>query len=366
MSDSTYFASTLYTWFATHGRKLPWRNAPSPYQVWVSELMLQQTQVATVIPYYERWMTRFPTLESLANAELDEVLKLWSGLGYYRRARYLHEGSRVILSQFGGQFPQTIAELRKIPGIGAYTAGAVTSFAFGQNEPAIDGNVDRVLSRFFGITLDLSTHEGRQIIEERAHEIAHWGHANIVNQAIMDLGASCCSRIAHCASCPLFTQCEARRLGLTESLPLKKRKCERYREYRAAIRLISPDNRILLAKRRADQLLGGLWEYPMITLLRAKMQNEDSPSALRMPRESTWKNWLSAHGQNANIARLVMGKNEITHIFTHIQMHVVTDEATYLGETTPSWDGDEIYDRFEWVKDIHTGYALSSLMKKLG
>ena len=172
-----YFWSNLGDWFAVCKRDLPWRNAPSPYEVWVSELMLQQTQVSTVLPYYERWMKRFPDIHALASSNIDDVLGAWAGLGYYRRARYLHAGAQYIASQCGGVFPSTIEALRKIPGVGDYTSGAIASFAFGQNVPAIDGNAERVFSRFFGIEGDMTRGASRKRLVELADHVAKLGDA---------------------------------------------------------------------------------------------------------------------------------------------------------------------------------------------
>ena len=358
-----FFHQTLLTWFHQYGRDLPWRHAPGPYQVWVSEIMLQQTQVATVIPYYERWMMRFPDILSLAQASVDEVLTLWAGLGYYRRARYLHEGARAIVEQYGGKFPQTLENLRKIPGIGPYTAGAIASFAFGQNVPAIDGNAERVLSRYFGIFGDLTRGEGKKNLSATGHQLADLGNSSDINQAIMDIGSSCCSRIAQCEQCPLHSHCYALKHGLTQTLPQKKQAIEKYDEYRVALCLSVPNGSVLLARRRPHILLGGLWEYPMVTIARGK---HIAPPNLRLPRKNMWSEWLSAHHPNSLLTNWTTHAQQIEHIFTHIHMRVTLDMATLKDMSTDIWTPDETYDAFEWHQPNEVELLpISSLMQKL-
>ena len=358
-----HFHQTLKTWFQTHGRDLPWRHTPTPYQVWVSEIMLQQTQVVTVIPYYERWMTQFPDIQALAQAPIEAVLTLWTGLGYYRRARYLHEGAQAVVKQYGGEIPQSIEALRKIPGIGPYTAGAIASFVFQQNVPAVDGNAERVLSRYFGILGDLTRGEGKKQLHETAHQLAQLGDSHIINQAIMDIGASCCSRMAQCESCPLHAQCYALAHGLTGALPQKKQAVEKYDEYRVALRLCAPDGSILLARRKPNILLGGLWEYPMTTIARGK---NIAPPDLRLPRIKLWTDWLSAHQPELTLQHWKTTSQQIEHIFTHIKMRVLLDTAQISSLNTKVWQNDDTYDAFAWhqPKDI-AQMPTSSLMQKL-
>ncbi len=362
------FSERMCVWFEACGRDLPWRHSPSPYEVWVSEIMLQQTQVVTVIPYYERWMRRFPDLLSLAEASLEDVFQVWSGLGYYRRARYLHAGAQKIVSEYGGEFPRTISELLRIPGIGAYTAGAIASFAFGQDEPAIDGNVQRVLARVFGITDDLSGAKGRQMLEKVAREVAHHGHCSHVNQAMMDLGASFCGKAALCDGCPLKTMCFACRNMRTESIPYKKARVEKYDVFCAALRIRDREGRYLIGRRRGDILLGGLWEYPMIELSRGKGEahRREGEMLLRRQREGLWCMWLEKKGIEAG-RRDVKKVREIHHTFTHIELRAELDEMEWGGVQREAPQGDEKYELFKWVKEeeIESQQAISSLMKKL-
>lgn len=356
------FHSSMLSWFQAYGRDLPWRHSPTPYQVWVSEIMLQQTQVVTVIPYYQRWMERFPNVYSLAEANIDDVLTLWAGLGYYRRARYLHEGARVIVKDYDGKFPQTPDKLHKIPGIGPYTAGAIASFAFGQNVPAVDGNAERVLSRYFGIFGDLTRGEAKKRLHETATTLAKLGNAPSINQAIMDLGASCCARTAQCATCPVHANCYALTHGMTDALPQKKQATDKYDEYRVALKLTLPDQKLLLARRKPHILLGGLWEYPMITLQRGK---RIAPPNLRMPRQNLWQTWLKSHHPHLELNHWKTTSNTIEHIFTHIHMRVILDTAQLQTNPT-SWPEDNTYDTFcTFTAAEIQNLATSSLMQKL-
>lgn len=358
-----YFHQTLGIWFQKYGRDLPWRHAPNPYQVWVSEIMLQQTQVVTVIPYYLRWMERFPDIKALADASIEDVLTQWTGLGYYRRARYLHEGAREIVEHHEGEFPQTVEALRKIPGIGPYTAGAIASFAFGMNVPAIDGNAERVLSRYFGIFGDLTRGEGKKSLADVGSKLAALGNSRNINQAIMDIGASCCSRIAQCDLCPLHERCFALSNGLTQALPQKKQPVKKDDEYRVAIYLTSSDGKVLLARRKHHILLGGLWEFPSIMMARGK--NIAAPD-LRMTRAVLWADWLKTHQPESELQHWTTENRQIEHIFTHIHMRVMLDTAQINGISKQFWQPDETYDAFAWYKPENiSALPISTLMKKL-
>ncbi|MCI0477261.1 MAG: A/G-specific adenine glycosylase, partial [Anaerolineales bacterium] len=220
------FAARLLTWYAKHKRDLPWRrDAHDPYCVWISETLLQQTQVATVIPYYERFLARFPTTRALASARLDDVLKTWEGAGYYARARNLHRAAKEIVARFDGKIPSTVEELQTLPGIGRYTAGAIASIAFERDAPAVDGNVTRVLCRYFKIESDPKNAQTQKKLWKLAETLLPRGHAGNFNQALMELGATVCvPRNPHCAACPLARGCQARRLNLQEKLPRKRAK----------------------------------------------------------------------------------------------------------------------------------------------
>ncbi|MGE5264544.1 MAG: A/G-specific adenine glycosylase [Acidobacteriota bacterium] len=257
------FSGRLLRWYATHKRDLPWRHdAHDPYRVWISETLLQQTQVTTVIPYYERFLARFPTVQALAAAPLDAVLKTWEGAGYYARARNLHRAALEIVTRFGGRLPDTVHELESLPGIGRYTAGAVASIAFNRDAPLLDGNVLRVLCRYFNISGDPKSPATVNLLWQVAARLVPPGHAGDYNQALMDLGATVCTpRHPACPVCPLKRGCAARRLGIQEQLPAR-RKRRVLPHHQVAVGVIWKGSKILIAQRFARDLLGGLWEFP--------------------------------------------------------------------------------------------------------
>jgi A/G-specific adenine glycosylase len=249
-------------WWANHQRDLPWRKRRSPYRVWVAEMMLQQTQVATVEPYYRRWLKAFPSFRALAAAKLDDVLKCWEGLGYYSRARNMHAAAKTVVDRFGGRLPRTIDELRSLPGIGPYTAGAIASIAFGADEPVLDGNVIRVLCRLFAIRKDPRAASTRKDLWSLAGSLIPSGQAGPFNEAMMDLGATICTASRpDCLNCPLRPICRARRRGLQDSLPLRA-VTKRTPHYNIAAGIVVKRGRALIDRRPAKGLLGGLWEFP--------------------------------------------------------------------------------------------------------
>lgn len=260
---STNLTTDLLSWYADGRRDLPWRRTRNPYHIWVAEVMLQQTQVTTVIPYYERFLAHFPTVEALAAASLDEVLKLWEGLGYYARARHLHAASRQVVSELDSRIPDTMDGLLALPGIGRYTAGAILSIANGQDVPAPDGNVRRVLSRLFAIDEDVTRGAGQRRLWQVAESLLPPGRAGDFNQALMDLGATVCTpRTPSCHACPLAAHCRAHRLGREEDLPVhRSRRPSPHYEVAAGV-VWNGQGRFLIAQRPPEGLLGGLWEFP--------------------------------------------------------------------------------------------------------
>ncbi len=260
------FQVKLLNWFEKNKRALPWRGETDPYRIWVSEVMLQQTQVATVEPYYRRFLQTFPTVQALAAAPLDAVLKAWEGLGYYARARNLHRAAREIVANHGGELPRTFRQLKKLPGFGDYTAGAVASLAFGEPVPAVDGNVKRVLSRIFAIQTDITRGDGRRQITAIATELAQSApRSGDWTEALMELGAVVCTPARpRCTDCPVRDDCAARRLGLAETLPVKPARAKiPHFDVAAGIIFRTPARReFLIARRPLDGMLGGLWEFP--------------------------------------------------------------------------------------------------------
>ncbi len=256
------FVPALLEWYRQHARELPWRGENDAYAVWVSEVMLQQTRVDTVIPYYRRWMARFPDVHSLASAPMQDVLKLWEGLGYYSRARNLHRAAQIVVEQHNGQLPRRTAELQKLPGIGRYTAAAIASIAFGEDAPALDGNIRRVLARLFDLRLPARSAEGERRLWELAAQHAPPGRVGDYNQALMDLGATICTpRRPACDRCPLTAFCKARALGVQEERPVKTNQ-PAIPHYNVAAAVIRRNGAVLLGQRPPEGLLGGLWEFP--------------------------------------------------------------------------------------------------------
>jgi A/G-specific adenine glycosylase len=261
-SSVSDLARRLLEWYAKNARRLPWRGHPDPYAVWISEIMLQQTRVETVIGYFAPWMQRFPSLEALGRASEQEVLQAWEGLGYYSRARHLHMAARLVMEKFGGQLPASRQELLKLPGIGPYTAGAVASIAFGLDEPTLDGNIRRVLARLFAMRLPARSPEGERQLWQFARQNLPPGGAGDYNQALMDLGATICTpQKPACLVCPLAESCLARAEGLQEALPVLER-ARPVPHYTVTAAVIRRDGKVLVARRPSEGLLGGLWEFP--------------------------------------------------------------------------------------------------------
>jgi A/G-specific adenine glycosylase len=258
----TEFSKILLKWYKKHARVLPWRGSKDAYVIWVSEIMLQQTRVEAVIPYYQRWMRQFPNLTTLAHATEQEALQEWEGLGYYSRARNMHEAARIIVDEYQGMLPQSRKELEKLPGIGKYTSAAIASIAFGENAAALDGNIKRVISRFFNMALPVSSPQGERELMELAQSNLPAGKAGDYNQALMDLGAMIClPKNPLCVQCPVGKNCQANHLGLQALLPnLAKRPKTPHHTVTAAV--IRRDGQVLIALRPSKGLLGGMWEFP--------------------------------------------------------------------------------------------------------
>ena len=252
----------LIRWFEKKGRDLPWRKTQDPYTIWVSEIMLQQTQVSTVIPYYKIFLNTFPTVRHLAKANLSKVLKVWEGLGYYSRARNIHHAAQIVLSHFRGKVPDNLKDLRTLPGIGRSTAGSILSFAYNKEAPILDGNVKRVLSRIFAISGDPKKKKTEKLLWHISESLIPKGHSNSFNQALMDLGSTICTpKIPKCLSCPLKNLCQGYLSGKPERYPLRTIK-KLIPQITAVSAVIEKDKKVLLSKRPPKGLLGGLWEFP--------------------------------------------------------------------------------------------------------
>ncbi len=252
---------TLLKWYQQFGRDLPWRSSRDPYQIWIAEIMLQQTQVKTVIPYYQRWLAQFPTVEILAAADLQTVLKLWQGLGYYARARHLHACSQIIVQQYNGIFPSNLDEVLKLPGIGRTTAGGILSAAFNQPISILDGNVKRVLARL--TALEVPPSDALKSLWQLSDTILDQNHPRDFNQALMDLGATLCTpKNPQCSDCPWQSFCQAYQLNLQHQIPMRKPSAPLPHKIIGAAVIWNDKEQILIDKRPAKGLLGGLWEFP--------------------------------------------------------------------------------------------------------
>jgi A/G-specific adenine glycosylase len=252
----------LLAWYRAHRRDLPWRRTRDPYEIWISEAMLQQTRVETVIPYWQRFLARFPDVAALATADVDDVISIWAGLGYYSRARNLHRAAQLVMERHAGQLPDDVDRLRELPGVGRYTAGAIASIAFDRPAPVVDGNAARVLTRLFGIAADLRSRAVQQRLWSEAEQLARGEEPGALNQALMELGAVLCTpRAPRCPGCPWAQHCTAHARGNAEVLPVRSRRVP-VRRVEAVAGLLQRHGRVLAVKRPQRGLLGGLWELP--------------------------------------------------------------------------------------------------------
>jgi A/G-specific adenine glycosylase len=317
-------AAQLLDWWDAGHADLPWRRTADPYAIWVAEVMLQQTQISTVISYYERWLQRFPTVEALAEAPLDEVLKLWEGLGYYSRARHLHTAAQTVVADYDGRLPQTTAELMTLKGIGRYTAGAIASIAFDRPAPVLDGNVIRVLARLFDIEADVTQGATRTQLWQLATELVPDERPGDYNQALMELGQTICHvGEPRCLLCPLRAGCLARQRGSQLARPVRppSRRTPHYDVVAAIIWHESdepqrPYSRFLIAQRPLNGLLGGLWEFPG-----GKQEvGESLPQTLRREiREEL--------GMEIEVGRFL---TQVKHAYTHFRITLHAFHARHL------------------------------------
>ncbi len=275
--------SRLLAWFEDHQRDLPWRRRPDPYAVWVSEMMLQQTQVATVIPYFERWMRAYPTVVDLAVASEQDVLHRWQGLGYYRRARALHAGAKVVANEYDGLVPRNVDELRALPGVGAYTAGAIASIAYQVQTPIVDGNVVRVLCRLFAQRGDPAKAPLKNAVWDWAAALVPASDPSAFNQAMMELGALVCkARSPICGSCPLRSLCRAKREGIVSELP-EAAKGAPLTKVVAAAAIVRKRSTVLVTKRAENAARwAGLWEFPQADVRDGERSDEAAARAVEL------------------------------------------------------------------------------------
>jgi A/G-specific adenine glycosylase len=310
----------LLAWYGRERRHLPWRAPPGkradPYRVWLSEIMLQQTTVATVIPYFERFTGRWPTAEALAAADLDEVLTAWQGLGYYARARNLHKCARAVAVDHGGHFPDTEDGLRALPGIGPYTAAAVAAIAFGRKATPVDGNIERVMARVFAVSQPMPG--AKSVLAEHARMLTPNRRAGDFAQALMDLGATICTpRKPKCGLCPISSECAAFAADSVEAYPVRAAKRARPTRYGTVFWLTGPDGAVLLRRRPENGLLGGMMEFPSTPWNDAPPGARETKKAAPAP--VTW--------------RALPG--EVEHTFTHFHLRLTVWTAELDGAALP-------------------------------
>ncbi|MEN2768288.1 A/G-specific adenine glycosylase [Ornithinibacillus xuwenensis] len=307
-----HFQTDLLTWYSHNKRDLPWRSNQDPYTVWVSEIMLQQTKVDTVIPFYYRFLEKFPTVYALASAEEQEVLKAWEGLGYYSRARNLQHAVREVVEQYDGKVPDDPKELEGLKGIGSYTKGAILSIAYNKPEPAVDGNVMRVFSRLLNLEDDIAQPKTKKLFESIIREVISHEDPSSFNQAIMDLGATICTpKSPACMLCPVQEHCAAFELGVQEHLPIKsKAKKNKVMPY-VALLLTNEQGEIAIEQRPEDGLLANLWQFPMVPVQDMDLELVEA-----------W--FLANYGMKI---RLGNKQGNLKHVFSHLTWKIEIFEA---------------------------------------
>ncbi|WP_282053693.1 A/G-specific adenine glycosylase [Maribacter luteus] len=259
------FSLKILLWYQKNKRNLPWRKTKDPYRIWLSEIILQQTRVAQGLPYYERFIERFPTVWDLANAQENEVLKLWQGLGYYSRARNLHATAKIVVDEYKGEFPKTYKGLLKLKGVGDYTASAIASICFDIPEPVVDGNVYRVLARYYGVDIPINSSKGTRYFKELARKVMNTEQIRDYNQAIMEFGAiQCAPKNPDCTGCPLNDGCLALQQNQIGELPKKINKTKVRNRYFNYLVVVDPKNRTLLQQRKGKGIWQNLWEFPLL------------------------------------------------------------------------------------------------------
>lgn len=361
--EVTQLQKNFLDWYFMNARQLPWRENTDPYRIWISEIMLQQTRVDTVIDYFHRFMQTFPTIKDLANADDEKLLKVWEGLGYYSRARNLKVAANQIMDEYGGKFPQTPAEISKLKGIGPYTTGAISSIAFHLPEPAIDGNVMRVVSRLFLIEEDIAKASSRKVFDQAVRKIIPEKYPGEFNQAFMDLGSSICTPTSpKCEECPLSNFCHSMQEGIQEQFPVKTKKAKPKDQYFVAFALENNQEAYLLEKRAAGRLLKDMLHFPIVEIEQDEYKNLlknfsekrlVAPLSYAQPTLFDEEMLVAEHQtgytllppsqaiqtlflrsklpfQQTKISWYPAHLGEVTHIFTHLKWHILLFEGKLM------------------------------------
>ncbi|MGX7244622.1 A/G-specific adenine glycosylase [Enterococcus quebecensis] len=364
-SDETLksFQETFIAWYEKEKRNLPWRVNLDPYRIWISEIMLQQTRVDTVIDYYYRFMEWFPTIQDLAEAPDDKLLKAWEGLGYYSRARNLKIAAQQIVTEFNGEMPKTIEEIRQLKGIGPYTAGAIGSIAFQLPEPAIDGNVMRVVSRLFEISDDIAKSSSRKVFEEAMYKIIDQKRPGDFNQAMMDLGSSICTPTSpKCEVCPIQAYCLSYKNNTMTNFPVKSKKLKPKDVYYIGGIIENKEQEFLLSQRDEKGLLANMWLFPIVEVTKERFNflqknwaKEDQQMSLNFEEQSM------VAEDNSDIfeefPQVVWQKRtlgEVTHIFSHLKWHILVFYGRQTGlmsiEKNQTWATKENFSNYVFPK----------------
>lgn len=338
---SSQFQSDLLQWFHKNARVLPWRSHPTPYNVWISEIMLQQTRVDTVVPYFVRFITELPDVSALSQVEEDKLLKLWQGLGYYNRALNLKKAAKILMETNQGQLPSEIKHLLELPGIGPYSAGAIASIAFGKAVPAVDGNVLRIMARILANREDINNTKNKKHMQEVMAQLVSEKEPGSFNQAMMDLGATIClpNGEPKCSECPIRRHCQANKLGATSEIPVKIQKKVRSVEKKTVF-VISSEGQFALKKRKPGGLLPNLWEFPNAEDYLTEKQARD---------------FLSAMG--IRVHDMVPIKQS-KHVFSHLEWHMKGFFVTATAD-------DRVQSELIWVTgtDIQRQYSIPTVFK---
>ena len=317
------FQLSLLLWYEKNKRALPWRECKNPYYIWISEVMAQQTRLETVIPYYERFIKKYPSIEALAKAEDEELLKLWEGLGYYSRARNLKRAANQIKEDFEGRFPEKLEEIRRLRGVGGYTASAIASICFDLPEPAIDGNLMRVTSRLLELDVDISKSGSKKVLEEKLKERIDHNRPGDFNQALMDLGSLICTpKVVRCESCPISSFCQSYSSGTMLNFPLKSKKIKQQQLYYLALAIRNDRGEFLIERREKEGLLSQMWIFPL-----KEVTKEEYKEVIRKGEHHT----------------TLEVEKEISHVFSHQKWHILLLKGEYKkmekeGEDIPKWN----------------------------
>lgn len=324
------FAEKILHWYGQNKRDLPWRITKDPYKIWLSEIILQQTRVAQGTPYYLRFIEHFPTVQDLASASEEKVLKLWQGLGYYSRARNLHATAKLVVDEYGGYFPTTYKELLKLKGVGDYTASAISSICFDEPQPVVDGNVYRLLARYFGIDLPINSTKGIRYFKTLAHEVMNVENIRDYNQGIMEFGAiQCAPKKPYCLHCPLNDSCVALQENSIDNLPVKINKTKVRKRYFNYLVVLDANEKTILRQRKGKGIWQNLWEFPLLESDKELNKNEVQKE---LPELLTLERGTKIHRFNEKIIIHKLSHQHLYSSFWIVRTGTYLKEGVYWNE----------------------------------